>query len=199
MNLETAKESELHDYFYQKLIGDFYMIHEVKGTCNINHPAISDPRVIADFLLYPRQHLLDIGFADTWFAAEIKTTKSRWAEGLRQAFWYTVSTFKVKDRLIIPGFALAYRPNGDRYGESGIAQGEAISFGHLNAGVVKIYEGQHYNWEILFGCDRYARSFNDSCRFAAGYHVNEGRKNFWIKPGNGQRICSHTGIDGVPA
>jgi hypothetical protein len=205
MNFETVKESELHNYFHQKLIEDFYMIHEVEGACNINHPAIDNPRVIADYLLYPRQHLLNIGFADTWFAVEIKTLKTRWGAALQQAFWYTVSSFRVRDRLIVPGFSLAWRPVPSRkgYGHIGeggsVTQGEIISFGHLNTGVIQLYEKEYYECEILFGCERYARKYNDRATNEIAYHVHEGRKGFYLKPGNGQGISSHTGVNGVSA
>jgi hypothetical protein len=198
--LKNMPEKELHQYFYDNLIGDFYMIHEVEGRCNLNHPAIPDPIVIADFLMYPRQHLLDEGFADTWFAVEIKTAINHWAEALRQAFWYTVSTFRVKDRLIVPGFAAGWVPCHYFEGGSSIQSGERAAFAYMNVGTFEI-EGKYTEWELYMGTgSSYARKYSPHCHFnPSGYKVNQQRKSFWIKAGSQGKYCSHTGIDGVPA
>lgn len=86
-------ESGLHRHFYEAMTQDFYTAHEVAGDCFMAHPAREQQKIKADFLLYPRQHLLDIGFADTWFAVEIKTAKTPVVNGFRQAFAYTMSSF----------------------------------------------------------------------------------------------------------
>lgn len=109
--LYNMPEKELHNYFYETVKDDFFTAHEVSGICKVDIPGFMNKEVIADFLLYPRQHLIDAGFADTWFGVEIKRGKQQAADGACQAFWYNLSKFEIKGKIITPGFSLYYKPS----------------------------------------------------------------------------------------
>lgn len=200
--LYDASEKQLHQYFHQIVSPDFYTAHEVEGRCLIDHPAANAIAVRADFLLYPRRHLLDEGFADTWFAVEIKRGKEKLENACRQAFWYTVSEFEIKGRKITPGFAVAWVPSRpehetkkedretQRYRE-GFDFAIKSSFGYLNVGTMQLNIKNYAAWQIWM-LGKYAQLWPDnSCQ------VLKNRTKFLVKVGNGQQIVSHSGMEGL--
>jgi hypothetical protein len=212
--LMSQDEKTLHNFFYEVIKNDFYTAHEVEGICLINHPSLDNPAVRADFLLYPRQHLLDAGFADTWFAVEVKTAQEKMEKCLNQAFWYTISQFNIKDQLIVPGFAVGYQPNwefnslGDlkwkekslikkneqerqeQWHRQYLTQRKAIlrTFCYFNVGVIRLNTQNGYKWRLQFH-DVYASDYKDR-----GIKIAQNRKAFRLNPGNSRKEATHSGL-----
>lgn len=210
-------EPFLHSHFYQMISPDFYTAYEVPGKCILNHPCLETTTIRTDFLCYPKPHLVESGFAETWFAVEIKADKGHYLEkGLRQAFWYTLTAFTVKDRTIVPSFSCLWAPEEmrDRGQEvSNLAAGradrlEAKNDGikhmmtYLNVGTIQLGDSLESNtvWRIDFH-GRYASrsnalNFDGSKR---GLSVSENIQSFKLRVGNKPGVVNHTGIMGVSA
>lgn len=193
-------EDQFHGFFYEWVKQDFYTAHEVAGTCFVNHPALNCASVRADFLLFPRQHLVDLGFAETWFAAELKLRSHGIEKAYRQAFWYPMSEFIVRDRKIVPAFAVACTPEPRKseqikYSKNVIENSEWFqkgidsAMGHLNVARMKVAIPNYAKWTISFGSDTYARHYLDVR--GDSLTVDQKRKNFWVKVGSNPSCCSH--------
>lgn len=193
--ITEASEARLHKHFKEVMIKDFFLAHEVEGVCNVNHPRLENPHVRADFLLYPREHLLEKGFANTWFAVEIKKAGTHWSVAMGQAFWYTLSTFLVKGKQINPPFAMAWVPQRSDYMMSHWESGEVHGFGALNVGWMLLpWTGERtpFNWRLTFYRDK-----NYATHYKSGQiNVSGNKYGFFLGPGNGQRILAHTGVCG---
>jgi hypothetical protein len=221
--LYEMKESDLYEYFYKTVSPDFYTAHEVEGTCFVNHPSAPTVNVRADFLLYPRQHLIDLGFADTWFAVEIKRGQHQIEDAGRQAFWYTLSRFQVKEKSIVPGFACFWKPSspqlpqqkwevpyqmsefdrgyakGKREGhlkgqEEGFDRALQHIFGYLNVGKMTLNVRDYVKWRISIHGTYAERKDENVIRVLKG-----NRTKFLLRAGNGCQIVTHSGMTGETA
>jgi len=202
--LYEAKEKDLHYYFYESVKEDFHTAYEVTGESLVQHTCFQEQKVRADFLLYPRQHLLDIGFADTWFAVEIKRGKTHLSEAMRQAFWYTLCCFEVKGRQIIPGFSVGYVPGSSATGATSsgdwFQKGERSAFGYLNVGQMVLNVKDYCRWRIQFHTgNKYAQRYSKCEKrglLEDTYHVSQDRKAFRVRAGNGTSTTTHSGATG---
>lgn len=99
MNEDSLKEEVL-----KCLNSDFIIREEVEG-CHI----VTGEKVRIDFLIYPREHLIEQKFERIWIGIEVKAPKTQ-KDGTRlawQAITYKQSIF---DENISPAFVLTY-PN----------------------------------------------------------------------------------------
>lgn len=190
-------EKQLHAYFHSGMIEDFYLCHEVKGICAINHPLLESDIVIADYLCFPRQHLVDAGFAEVWFAVEIKKCGNHIGKGLGQSVAYMQSEFKIKDKLIVPTFSAIwipqlFNPNADRTAtmidyekQDAFLKGQYAALGYLNVGSFNIQQGQRATlWELNFySHHRYCAKFPDR------YHMpKQNKDSFFFTHGSRSTI-----------
>jgi hypothetical protein len=185
MRVDLSRESGCHKSFYESVKGDFYTAHEAKGSCLINHPLLESTSVIADFLLYPRPHLIEAGFFDAWFAVEIKRPSTPPVYAFRQAFWYTLATFQIKDRLVTPAFAAVWVPDSERLDDYR-RDAEARVFGHMNVAVMTLNVSGYVLWDLSFGLNRYAcrHERNDSRGWDEKLVISQARKGFKLKVGS---------------
>lgn len=110
--LETPRfgsERELKQWLESHLSEDFELYSEVPGQ----HIA-TGTRVQIDYLAYPRQHLIDQGFAATHFGIEAKHLEpfDRFSHKASRALWQAVSysdaAFELNGLTVRPKFALLF-------------------------------------------------------------------------------------------
>jgi len=151
-------ESTLKEIVRASLAPHFLLREEVKGSWLVDGTS-----VIIDFLLYPKPHILRMGFDPVAVGCEVKSpdTVEPWKKGKRlawQALTYAQSTFDG----IRPAFVVTYPPleeffvseRSEHDNELQGAAGHALSsfLQYANVGSLILEES---NWEIRFGSQRY--------------------------------------------
>jgi len=100
-------EDELKKVLLELLENDF----DIKKECQGTHRLYGNP-VRIDFLLYPKDKLIKVGFEPCWFGIEAKhfleESKSEMARFLYQCITYQQSEFNIVGSLIRPEFVLAF-------------------------------------------------------------------------------------------
>jgi hypothetical protein len=102
-------EERLQKRLLNLVQNDFKIYSQVVGRNLI----FQDEEVRIDFLLYPKQHLLDKGFDPVWFGIEVKHFGKLGETGKMSRFvWqcitYAQSEFEVNNQTIRPAFVLGY-------------------------------------------------------------------------------------------
>jgi len=150
-------EPDLKQYLNKLLEPDFHFAVEVEGR-----HIVENVRVVADYFLRPKPHLVANGFDDTYFAIEVKSPKhsnphSQYRKAVVQAASYVDSLFDGKRplfTLIFPGMEY-FRP--ETPDQSGYFT-QVLSYFQLahyfNVGDFRVYQGKD-RWCVWFGGGRY--------------------------------------------
>lgn len=96
MDFRNMTEQELKDFLSEFLKPDFHVAIEVPGQ-----HIVEKISVVADYILRPKSHLVEMGFDDTYFAIEVKSPKrsdphAQYRKALVQAASYADSRFSGK-------------------------------------------------------------------------------------------------------
>lgn len=102
-------EEKLQQELLKTIQSDFVIYPQVEGR----HLIYQTEKVRIDFLLYPKQHLIENGFDPIWFGIEVKHFGKIGETGKMSRFiWqcvsYVQSEFKVNEEIIRPAFVLGY-------------------------------------------------------------------------------------------
>jgi len=105
------REDDIKNAIASTMSDDFILSPEVWGNC-----IIDGTRVRIDFMAYPKQHLIDLGFDAQWFGIEAKSLLRRDGNPIHglgkinQLIWqvisYAQSTFNIDQARIRPMFVL---------------------------------------------------------------------------------------------
>lgn len=151
-------ESDLKCAFVRDFGRDFIIHKEVPGV-----NAVEEKPVVVDFLIRPKQHLLDRQFDDAWIGVEVKHLKSYKLSEVNALAWqalsYAQSRFNVESLEVRPMFVLMHanlslnlqfaKINGMPDDSSGV-----ISFIERgNVGWIEM--DKRYQWRIGFGSHGY--------------------------------------------
>lgn len=102
-------EPKLIKWLIEFLKNDFYIAPELKGQY-----ILTKKNVKVDLMLYPKKHLTEKGFANEYFAIEVKYLEPdhdmfrKGSEMFWQTMTYKDSIFKIKGKEIIPKFTLVF-------------------------------------------------------------------------------------------
>lgn len=152
-------EPELQSFVSDKLKNHFIVKPQVKG-----YHLLEQHKVIIDFLLYPKQKLIDSGFDPKWFGCEVKSPNVKQEASKRilnlgkQCIDYTETKF---DDNIIPNFVVMFPSIPHFFHAQGALNDEVHSFLYwfkpflqrFKVGTLHIYSKS--NWAINFGHGRY--------------------------------------------
>jgi len=104
-----TSETELKSWFNEKIAADFYIYPEVNGTHlseNVN--------VRIDYVLFPKEHLIEEGFEPSYFGIEVKYFNQengfthKTSRGLWQTISYNDSKFYLKNKEIKLKYSLIF-------------------------------------------------------------------------------------------
>lgn len=152
-------EDELKALLENKLEDDFLIEKDKRGR-----HLIENRTVVIDYLLHPKDHLINLGFDDLWFGCEVKSPKGKkeahkkLLNFAKQSIDYTESEFGG----IIPGFILMFPPI--RYFFEDENKGDyqhAGYFCHLFSSFIQRFKvgtlsfQKNHGWYISFGSQRY--------------------------------------------
>lgn len=101
-------ERILKDKFTHLVKTDFRVLPNVVGQ-----ELIHQTRVIIDFMLYPKPHLLEAGFDPVWFGVEVKHfgvsgETGKMSRFLWQCITYVQSIFTIDNEILKPVFVLGF-------------------------------------------------------------------------------------------
>ncbi len=101
-------EKELKTKFIKLVNTDFRVFPNVVGK-----DLIDDEKVIIDFMLYPKEHLIKAGFDPVWFGVEVKHfgisgETGKMAHFIWQCITYFQSMFKIDNTFERPAFVLGF-------------------------------------------------------------------------------------------
>lgn len=161
MNLE---EDRLKHKLVQYISDDFLIRKEVRGVHLIGRTGVS-----IDFLLYPKQHLIDDGFDSEWIGLEAKYIKDFKNGDLgkkSKLVWQSITcaqpVFEVDGARVRPFFILMYVGEED-FSKDEFGERAAVSWGALvnlaqYANVGWMITSPRYGWVIRFGGGTYYRN-----------------------------------------
>ncbi len=144
--------------FLRDFITDFDIQSDVPGQ------SLIEPKsVVIDFLMRPRQHLVDRGFDDDWIGVEVKYLKSYKLSEINALAWqslsYAQSLFTVGQRQARPLFVLMHTNlslNLQHAQTNGIPADSAGVISFVERGNVGwIERDPKYTWRIGFGTHGY--------------------------------------------
>ncbi len=100
-------EPKLHKWILKTLEEDFYTKERVWGE-----HIITKDRVQADIIIFPKKHLVDMGFIEEHIVIEVKhinnSLSKKGSQSFYQAITYKNSVFKIKNKDIRPAFCLLF-------------------------------------------------------------------------------------------
>jgi len=151
-------EPALKRAFIRDFSEDFVIHSDVSGE-NL----VEGRTVVIDFLIKPKQHLVDRGFDDNWIGVEVKYLKSYKLGEINalawQAFSYAQSRFKVGTVQIRPMFVLMHTNhslNLQCAKSNGMPDDSAGVISFVERGNVGwIERDPKYTWRIGFGSHGY--------------------------------------------
>ena len=167
---EYDDENKLKVFFRKYFKTDFFIYPEVEGTHNE-----SGKKVIIDFIIAPRQHLLDQGFEKDFFGVEVKylNPESDIHSKTSKAFWQTItynySTFNIRgERILIPRSTflfsnLSFKDEQKLFPINKNINSRSAWFAYLelanHAGVgilnIRYYEDKPVGWSFDFAINTY--------------------------------------------
>jgi len=106
-----------------------------------------------DFLMYPKQHLIDMGFVEEWFGVEVKEQGGDAKKGVQvawQAITYSLSAFDGRR----PAFILIFPPFTDFFRTPQDAYYIKVLLQKANVGYIES-DKWHIKWKIKFGANAY--------------------------------------------
>lgn len=155
---QSSNEDQLKDILLKSLQADFDIDREVTGF-----HLLERRKVRIDFLLYPKQHLVENGFDPLWFGCEVKSpaVKKEAIKNIKtfakQCIDYTESDFDG----IIPNFCLMF-PSMFHffYAHNNINDKTRHFLSHFQPFLQLLMVGTLHihsigNWDIRFGSQRY--------------------------------------------
>ncbi len=106
--MSNEGEKILKKKFLQIAKDDFLILPEVKGEELLHHK-----KVIIDFMLYPKLHLVKAGFDPKWFGVEVKHfgvagETGKMSRFIWQSITYVQSKFQVDEKVVSPAFVLGF-------------------------------------------------------------------------------------------
>jgi hypothetical protein len=121
-------------------------------------------KVVIDYLLYPKQHLIDVGFDNVWFGCEVKSpigkreAHKKLLDFAKQSIDYTESDFDGT----IPNFVVMFPGMSHFFGDEGDDDYQhAHYFCHLFRAFIQRFKvgtlsiDPKDKWHISFGSQRY--------------------------------------------
>jgi hypothetical protein len=101
-------EKGLKNKFQRIVKNDFLVLPDINGEELVHHK-----KVIIDFMLYPKPHLLEAGFDPVWFGVEVKHfgvvgETGKMSRFIWQSISYAQSTFQVDGTIVKPAFVLGF-------------------------------------------------------------------------------------------
>lgn len=111
-------------------------------------------KVIIDFLMYPKKHLLDKGFHAGWFGVEVKAPGNDGAKKGLQVAWQAITYSQSEFDDIRPNFVLIYPPLAEFLGGQHEAYHVMCLLQKANVGYIEINE-KRGQWKIKFGANAY--------------------------------------------
>lgn len=153
MSEETLKLS-----FLRNFISDFDIQSNVAGQS-----MVEPKQVVIDFLIKPKQHLIDRGFDNDWIGVEVKHLNSYKLSEINALAWqslsYAMSRFNVGEKQIRPLFVLMHANlslNLQNAKKNYIPDDSAGVISFVERGNVGwIERDPKYTWRIGFGSHGY--------------------------------------------
>lgn len=170
-------EDDLKQFVKKTLEKQFIIEPEVKG-----YHLLEQEKVVIDFLLYPKQELIDSGFEALWFGCEVKSpnvkeeASKRVLNLAKQCIDYTETKF---ENDIIPNFVVMFPAMSHFFHAKNRFNDDAHNFLYLfkpflqrfKVGTLHIYSKN--DWAIKFGHGSYF-----STKRGRGKVVNLGTKRY---------------------
>lgn len=182
-SISELKEPLLRKKLTTTLEADFFLHHEVSGI----HLLTGD-KVRADLLCYPRNHLINHGFAATWFIIETKHLNFSTHESKRlymtawQAITYRHSEFFIAGATVRPAFAALFvndsPPNYSNLSETAQRRRWDILTEFIlyaNVGYFRLDDSGR--WKLFFGRGRYFDSKTGISKVPRGLKKYVGSKS----------------------
>lgn len=142
-------EAELKKYLLMHFGKDFQVREEVEG-----HFLVDGSKVIIDFLMYPREHMLDRGFHAGWFGVEVKSPEKNGSQKGLQVAWQAITYSQSEFNNNRPAFVLIYPPLAEFLGGQLHAYNVMCLLQKANVGYIEIDE-KKAQWRIKFGANAY--------------------------------------------
>ncbi len=152
-------EEELKEILEKTLSNDFIIEKDKPGF-----HLLEQRKVVIDYLLYPKKHLIDSGFDDVWFGCEVKSpvgkkeAHKKLLDFAKQSIDYTESDFEGT----IPVFVLMFPSMSHFFGDEGDGDLQhAHYFCHLFRAFIQRFKvgtlsiNHREKWSISFGSQRY--------------------------------------------
>ena len=151
-------EPVLKDAFVRDFSKDFTIHKDVPGKS-----AVEEMSVVIDFLIKPKQHLIDRGFDNDWVGVEVKHLKSYKLSEINALAWqslsYAQSRFNVDSMQVRPMFVLMHTNlslNLQNSKSNGIPEDSSGVISFVERGNVGwIERDPKYTWRIGFGSHGY--------------------------------------------
>lgn len=151
-------EPALKQAFIRDFGGDFDIHSDVSGQS-----IIEGKPVVIDFLMRPKQHLIDRGFDDDWIGVEVKHLKSYKLGEVNALAWqalsYAQSRFNIGTAQVRPMFVLMHANlsfNLQHARQNAVPEDSAGVISFVERGSVGwIERDPKYTWRIGFGSHGY--------------------------------------------
>ena len=142
-------EDELKRYLLSYLAKDFIVRSEVEGRFLVDGSG-----VVIDYLIYPKQNLIEHGFVAKWFGTEVKSPDNEGAKKGIQVAWQAITYSQSEFESIRPAFVLIFPPLAEFFGTQLEAYHVLCLVQKANVGYIEINSVKK-SWKIKFGANAY--------------------------------------------
>jgi hypothetical protein len=147
-------EQELKIQFVSAMECDFLIKKDVPGQF-----LVDKTKVIVDYLLFPKSHLVQKGFSPKWFGVEVKSPDGEGAKKAIRVAWQSITYSQSEFEGCRPEFVLIYPPLANFFEKPGDAYYLVCMLQKANVGYMEINPEKN-RWKIKFGANLYFSSEN---------------------------------------
>jgi hypothetical protein len=140
-------ENELKKELCRSLESDFEIKAEVAGNF-----IVDGSKVVIDYLLFPKEHLINKGFKPSWFGVEVKSPNGEGAKKAIRLAWQAITYSQSKFEGERPDFVLVYPPLSEFFKKPQDAYYLVCMLQKANVGYIEL-RPEKKKWKIKFGAN----------------------------------------------
>jgi hypothetical protein len=145
-------EENLKCQFIEAINKDFEIKSDVVGSF-----LVDNSRVIIDYLLLPKSHLIEKGFRPNWFGVEVKSPDGEGAKKAIRVAWQAITYSQSEFEGSRPDFVLIYPPLSTFFHKPNDAYYLTCMLQKANVGYLET-NPKTKKWKIKFGANLYFSS-----------------------------------------
>ncbi len=146
-------EEEIKDQFEHFVRPNFDIRLNVPG-CFL----VDSSKVVIDYLLFPKQHLIDKGFTPNWFGVEVKSPDGKGEKKAIRVAWQAITYSQSEFDGVRPIFILIYPALHEFFSQPREAYYLVCMLQKANVGYFEI-SPEKKTWKIKFGANVHFSSY----------------------------------------